>query len=107
MSAPTIFIFILILFVIKEFLLIFDFGAANDCTSCSHVQPELGVVMRSVCFFLAVFPCHSPPSYAREDHKGCHKPESVYGASFAPLPCEGCPCKNLSLYHCIDSGNSP
>jgi hypothetical protein len=23
------------------------------------------------------------------------------------LPCEGCPCKNLSLYHCTDSGKSP
>ena len=29
-------------------------------------EPELGVVMWPVRFFLAIFPCHSSPSYARD-----------------------------------------
>src|SRR6266571_3921605 len=36
--------------------------------------------MWPVRFFLAIFPCHSSPSYAREDHIGSPKPESVPGA---------------------------
>ena len=49
--------------------------------------------MWPVCFFLAIFPCHSPPSYAREDHTINPTHESVSGAPLAPLLCEDYPAR--------------
>src|ERR1051326_3906414 len=42
-----------------RFRLVSSFWSADDFSPGCYIQPELRVIMWSLCFFLAIFPCHA------------------------------------------------